>query len=92
MSSVVRSEVLEALERAEASGQKRVRVIVGLRSPDSLAAVKDALGRSGAKAVHRESESFLAASLSRQEIEKVSRLTKHVRAIWLDGPVSAARG
>jgi hypothetical protein len=90
MSSVVRSEVLEALDRAEAHGEKRVRVIVGLRGPDSLAAVKRALGRSGAKAVHRESETFLAASLSREEVHKVSQLREHVRAVWLDSPVSAA--
>jgi hypothetical protein len=88
MSSVVRSEVLEALDRAEAGGQKRVRVIIGLRSPDSLAAVKDALARLGVKTVARESQSFLVARLTRDEIRQVSRLIQHVRAIWLDRPVS----
>jgi hypothetical protein len=41
--------------------------------------------------VARESESFLAASLSRDEIQKFGRLTQHVRAIWLGQPVSGAR-
>jgi hypothetical protein len=88
----VRSEVLEALDRAEACGQKRVRVIVGLRSPDSLAVVKGALGRLGVKTLARESQSFLAANLTRDEILQVSQLREHVRAVWLDRPVSAARG
>ena len=91
MSAIVRSEVLEALDRAEARGQKRVRVIVGLHSPESLAAVKGALARLGVKTVARESQSFLAARLSRDEIRQVSQLTQHVRAIWLDRPVSTAQ-
>jgi hypothetical protein len=88
MGSLVRSEVLVALDRAEARGEKRVRVIVGLRSPDSLAAVKGALARLGVKTLARESESFLAARLSREEVLQVSRLQEHVKAIWLDQPVS----
>jgi hypothetical protein len=89
MGSLVRSEVLVALDRVEARGQKRVRVIVGLRSPDSLAAVKGVLARLGVKTLARESESFLAAKLSREEVLQVSRLQEHVKAIWLDQPVSA---
>jgi hypothetical protein len=90
MSPVVRKEVLKALADAQAQGQKRVRVIIGLRSPDSLAAVKAALGRAGVKTVLRESESFLAATLTREEIERVSRLKQHIKAVWLDRPVSAS--
>ena len=91
MSAIVRSEVLDALGRAEARGEKKVRVIIGLHSPDSLAAVKGTLARSGVKTVARESQSFLAARLSRDEIRQVSQLTQQVRAIWLDRPVSAAQ-
>jgi hypothetical protein len=91
VADVVRLEVRNALADAEARGEKGVRVIIGLRGPDSLAAVKGALSRLGVKTVIRESESFLAASLSREEIRKVSRLTQHVKAIWLDRAVSAAR-
>jgi hypothetical protein len=89
MGSLVRSEVLVALDRAEARGEKRVRVIVGVRSPDSLAAVKGVLARLGVKTLARESESFLAARLSREEVLQVNRLQEHVKAIWLDQPVSA---
>jgi len=91
MAGVVRKDVLNALADAEARGEKRVRVIIGLHSPDSLAAVKGALARLGVKTVARESQSFLAARLSRDEIRQVSQLTQHVRAIWLDRPVSAAQ-
>lgn len=92
MAGVVRKEVWNALADAEARGEKRVRVIIGLNSPDSLAAVKGALARLGVKAVARESQSFLAAGLTRDEIEEVSRRKELVRAVWLDQPVSAARG
>jgi hypothetical protein len=82
------SSLLEdALADAEARGEKRVRVIIGLRSPESLATVKGALARLGVKRVARESQSFLGAGLTRDEIVWVSRLTQHVRAIWLDRPV-----
>lgn len=96
MSSIHRTVALrlsslldDALADAEARGEKRVRVIIGLRSPDSLATVKGALARLGVKSVGRESQSFLIARLTRDEIRQVSRLTQHVRAIWLDRPVSA---
>jgi hypothetical protein len=90
MSAIVRSEVLDALGRAEARGEKRVRVIVGLRGPDSLAPVKDALARSGVTQYHRETAGFLAVELSRQQVLRLSKLTEHVSSIWLDRPVSAA--
>ena len=89
MAGVVRKDVLNALADAEARGEKCVRVIIGLRGPDSLAPVKGTLARLGVKTVARESQSFLAARLTRDEIRQVSRLTQHVRAIWLDRPVSA---
>ena len=89
MAGVVRKDVLNALADAEARGEKRVRVIIGLHSPDSLAPVKGTLARLGVKTVARESQSFLAARLTRDDIRQVSRLTQHVRAIWLDRPVSA---
>ena len=90
MSAIVRSEVLDALGRAEARGENRVRVIVGLRGPDSLAPVKDALARSGVRQYHRETAGFLAVELSRQQVLRLSTLTEHVSSIWLDRPVSAA--
>jgi hypothetical protein len=90
MSTVVRAEVLDALDRAEARGQKQVRVIIGLRAGGSMSAIKEALGRSGVKSYHRETEGFLAAELSRQQVLRLSRLTGHVSSIWLDRPVSAA--
>lgn len=89
MAAVVRKEVLIALDRAEARGAKGVRVIVGLRGPDSLEPVKTALHRMGVKSVVREAEDYLVANLTREEIEQVGRLKKHVRAVWLDQPVSA---
>ena len=92
MAGVVRQEVLDALTDAEARGEKRLRVIIGLHSPDSAEAVKGALARLGVKTVSRESQSFLAARLSREEIQEVSRLKEHVAAVWLDRPVSAAIG
>jgi len=91
MGAIVRAEVLETLDRAEARGQKRVRVIVGLRAGGSMSAIKEALGRSGVKSYHREAESFLAAELTRQQVLRLSKLKEHVSSIWLDGPVSAAR-
>jgi len=91
MSALVRAEVLEALERAEARGQKRVRVIIGLRPGGSMSAIKEALARSGVRSYRRETESFLAVELSRQQVERLAKLTKHLSSIWLDGPVSAAR-
>jgi len=91
MTSVVRSEVLEALDRAEARGQKGVRVIIGLRPGGSMNAVKEALARSGVTSYHRETESFLAVELSRQQVLRLSKLKQHVSSIWLDQPVSAAR-
>jgi len=90
MSAIVRSEVLEALDRAEARGEKRVRVIVGLRPGGSMDSIKDALTRSGVRQYHRETERFLAVELSRQQVLRLSRLTEHVSSIWLDRPVSAA--
>jgi len=89
MAAVVRKEVLEALSNAEAREVKRVRVIIGLRGPDSLEPVKNALHSMGVKSVVREAEDYLVANLTREEIEQVGRLKKHVRAVWLDRPVSA---
>jgi hypothetical protein len=89
MPGVVRREVLNVLEEAEARGQQRVRVIIGLRGPDSVQPVKRTLARLGVQAVLRETESFLVARLTREEIEQVSQLTDHVKAVWLDQPVSA---
>jgi hypothetical protein len=86
------SSLLEdAVAEAEARGERRVRVIVGVRSADSVAAVKGALAHLGVNTLARESQSFLAARLTRDEIRQVSRLTHHVKAIWLDRPVSAAQ-
>ena len=91
MAKVVRKEVLHALAEGEARDEEHVRVIIGLRSPDSLAAVKGALAHMGVKTVARESQSFLAAKLTRDEILQVSQLREHVRAVWLDRPVSATK-
>ena len=91
MTAIVRSEVLEALGRAEARGQKRVRVIIGLRPGGSMNAVKEALGRSGVTSYRREAESFLAVELSRQQVLRLAKLTEHVSSVWLDRPVSAAQ-
>jgi hypothetical protein len=91
MGEVVRKEVLDALRSAEARGERRMRVIIGLRSAQSLDAVKQALGRMGVKTVARESPTFLAARLTREQIERVSRLEQHVKAIWLNRPVSASQ-
>ena len=90
MSAILRSEVLDALGRAEARGQKRVRVIVGLRPGGSMDSLKDVLTRLGVTQYHRETGGFLAAELSRQQLLRLSRLTEHVSSIWLDRPVSAA--
>ena len=92
MSAIVRSEVLDALDRAEARGQKRVRVIVGLRPGGSMGSLKDALTRLGVRQYHRETAGFLAVELSRQQVLRLSKLTEHVSSIWLDRPVSAAKG
>ena len=91
MSGILRSEVVDALDRAEARGEKRVRVIVGLRSGGSINALKDALQRLGLREYHRESDSFLALQLSREELLQVSQLTQHISRIWLDRPISAAQ-
>jgi len=91
MAGVVRKDVFDALADAEARGEKRVRVIIGLRSPQSLDTVKQALARMVVKTVARESPSFVVAKLSRDEIQQLGRLTKHVRAVWLDQPVSAVK-
>ena len=91
MGGIVQTEVIDALDRAEARGEKRVRVIVGLRSGSSINALKDALQRVGAREYHRESESFLALQLSREELLQVSQLTQHISRIWLDRPVSATQ-
>ncbi|MGB9299201.1 MAG: hypothetical protein WCD51_01265 [Anaerolineae bacterium] len=90
MSAIVRSEVLEALGRAEARGEKRVRVIVGLRPGGSMDSIKNALTRSGVTQYHRETAGFLAVELSRQQVLRLSKLAEHVSSIWLDRPVSAA--
>ena len=80
-----------ALADAEASGKKRARVIVRLRSGGNLDDLKYALlGRSLPKAFC-ESESFLALQLSREELLQISKLTRHVSHISLDRPVSTAR-
>jgi hypothetical protein len=91
MREVLRSEVLEALDRAEARGQKGVRVIVGLRPGGSMDSLKDALTRLGVRQYHRETAGFLAVELSRQQVLRLSKLTEHVSSIWLDRPVSAAQ-
>jgi hypothetical protein len=89
MATVVRREVLNALADAEAQGQKRLRVIIGLRGPASVEPVKRALEGMGVRSVVREAEDFLAANLTREEIAQIGRLKKHVKAVWLDRPVSA---
>ena len=91
MSGILRSEVVDALDRAEARGEQRVRVIVGLRPGSSISALKDALQRLGVREYRRESESFLALQLSREELLQVSQLTDHISRIWLDSPISAAQ-
>jgi hypothetical protein len=91
MSAIVRSEVLDALDRAEARGQKGVRVIVGLRAGGSMDSLKDALTRLGVTHYQRETAGFLAVELSRQQVLRLSKLTEHVSSIWLDRPVSAAQ-
>lgn len=90
MSAIVRSEVLDALDRAEARGEKRVRVIVGLRPGGSMDSIKDALTRLGVRQYHRETGGFLAVELSRLQVLRLAKLTEHVFSIWLDRPVSAA--
>ena len=90
MPELARPELLNALDDAEARGEKRVRLIVGLRSGSSIKALKDALQRLGVRQYHRESESFLALQLSREELLQVSQLTQHISRIWLDRPISAA--
>ena len=90
MSGIVQTEVMEALDRAEARGEKRVRVIVSLRSGSSINALRDALQRLGVADYYRESESFLALQLSREELLQISQLTDHISRIWLDRPVSEA--
>ena len=91
MSGIVRTEVVDALDRAEARGDNRVRVIVGLYPGSSINALKDALQRLGVADYYRESESFLALQLSREELLEVSSLTDHISRIWLDRPVSATQ-
>ena len=91
MESLLSREVLAALDRTEARGDKRVRVIVGLRSGSSINALKDALQRLGVREYYRESDSFLALQISREELLQVSQLTEHVSNIWLDRPISAAQ-
>ena len=91
MSGIVQTEVMEALDRAEARGEKRVRVIVSLRPGSTMKALKDALQRVGVSEYHRESESFLALQLSREELLQVSQLADHIYRIWLDRPISAAQ-
>jgi hypothetical protein len=91
MSAIVRTEVLRALDKAEAHGDKRVRVIVGLRRGGSMEALKRGLGRLGVIHYRRESETFLAVELSRDEILGISQLSEHVSAIRLDHLVSAAQ-
>jgi hypothetical protein len=90
MSSIVRTEVLVALDNAEEQGQTRVRVIVGLRPGGSMNALKDGLGRLGVMHYRREAEDFLAVDLSRDEILGISQLSEHVSTIWLDHLISAA--
>jgi hypothetical protein len=90
MATVVRKEVFNALASAEAQGEKGVRVIIGLRSPASAEPVKRVLERLGVRSVLREAEDYLVASLTREEIEQVGQLKRHIKAIWLDRPVSAA--
>jgi hypothetical protein len=90
MAGVVRKEVLSALDDSEARGENRVRVIIALRGPESVEPVKAALARLHVGTPLRETERFLVAKLNRGELEQVSQLTQHVRAIWLDQAVSAA--
>lgn len=90
MGEIVRKEVLDALDEAEARGEKAVRVIIGLRTPGAGPAVEDALRDLGIPEVVRRSDRFVVATLSRKEIERVSQLTEHVSRIWLDRPVFAA--
>jgi hypothetical protein len=90
MSSIVRTEVLVALDDAEARGQKTIRVIVGLGPGGSMTALKDGLGRLGVMHYCREAEDFLAVDLSRDEILGISQLSEHVSTIWLDHLISAA--
>jgi hypothetical protein len=84
MSSVVRSEVLEALNRAEARGEKRVRVIVSLRSVESLQAVRRAIDRTGAKTTASDLQGSVVATLSRQEVLELGALTEDIAGISLD--------
>ncbi len=91
MSAIVRTEVLRALDQAEARGGKRVRVIVGLRPRSDRQVLKRALRQLGVEPALRESESFLVVRLSREEVLRVSQLSEHVSAIWLDRPVSATK-
>ncbi len=85
MSVIVQTEVADALDRAEARGEKRVRVIAGLQPGSTVIALKDALQRLGVREYHRESDSFLALQLSREELLQVSQLTDHISRIWLGG-------
>ncbi len=89
MSAIVRTEVLQALDKAEARGEERIRVIVGLRPGGSMDALKRGLGRLGVVHYRRESETFLVVELSREEILGLSQLSEHVSAIRLDHLVSA---
>jgi hypothetical protein len=90
MSGIVRTEVLVALDEAEARGQRTVRVIVGLRPGGSMTALKEGLARLGVVHYRREAEDFLAAELSRDEILGISQLSEHVSTIWLDHLISSA--
>lgn len=90
MSGIVRKEVMDALNRPESRGEKRVRVIVGLRSGSNINDLKDALRGRGLPKPYRESESFLALQLSREQLLRVSKLTRQISHISLDRPVSAA--
>lgn len=90
MGVIVRSEVLRALDEAEARREKRVPVIIGLHRQSTAAALKGALRGMGIEGELRETERFVMIRLSRAEIQRIAGLTEHVSKVWLDRPVSAA--
>jgi hypothetical protein len=89
MGAVLRSEVLQALDEAEARGESRIAVIMRLHPRSTMRALKRALRDSGIRGRFRETEYFLMGRLSREEVQRVAQLTQHVSKISLDLPVSA---
>lgn len=90
MGAVLRNEVLQALDEAEARGERRIPVIIRLHPRSTMRALKRGLRDSGIKGRFRETEYFLMGRLSREEVQRVAQLTEHVSKISLDRPVSAA--